>query len=217
MMMLRRRNRPSDWGPRMDATARLLTPVQRWVLRLSSVGIPALTLTILLLGFVVMGRYSDGWDGGGVHVQWSAPFAMIVNEEQVLRVAVRNDVSWPITVTLSVENHGPLAFVNSQGSSHLMARDLQPGEQREFTVTVFIPHDFGRGPANWGLGQSVGLDLRLRVDQSSDVLLGTLPIKVAQVPGAGFLLNWVGGLLLGLLVWTSRELWEATKRVLESE
>lgn len=151
-------------------------------------------------------RYSNRWEEPPATILLSSPRYFALNEEEEIRVAVRNENDSSIQVHLKLDGSKTTpVFIEHNGTNIISAGEIRGGEQIERRVKVMIPYDFSGG----SVSEPMGLALRGKVEGKT--VQQSLPLSVMPVPWARKLFGAFFTLLVAVVAWIAKEWWDVTK------
>jgi hypothetical protein len=191
---------------RRRKTAAGLPRPQRKLAAILSVATPVSAIFCLFFGWYALPRYSRQWETQPAMIMLSSPRYLAFNEEEEIRVAVRNESDIPIQVNLKLSGSITVpAFIEYNGTNVISAGEIRGGEQIERRVKVMIPYDFGGGLPS----RPAGLALRGNVE--GKIVRQSLPISVIPFPWARKLFGAFFTALAAVIAWIAKEWWDITK------
>jgi len=183
-----------------------LSRPQRKLAAILSVATPFSTIFCLFFGWYALPRYSNRWETPPATILLSSPRYFALNEEEEIRVAVRNENDSSIQVQLRLDGSKTApVFIEHNGTNIISAGEIRGGEQIERRVKVMIPHDFSGG---W-TSEPLGLALWGKVEGKT--VRQSLPLSVIPVPWARKLFGAFFTVLAAVIAWITKEWWEVTK------
>jgi hypothetical protein len=151
----------------------------------------------------------DVWSIPPVKLRAFHPQYLSANDEEIIYFAIENSETNNIDVSFRLMNTGPLMnFANSAESNDVFSGTVKGHEQIQRQFKLFFPA--GMGQTRSMRGQQAGLRLEGSTangrSQNKDLNIGISPI-----PHAAHLSNSLSLVLLGLITWLCKELWDQAK------
>ncbi len=191
---------------RRRRTAAGLSRPQRKLAAILSVSAPVSAIFCLFFGWYGLPRYSNRWETPPATVLLSSPRYFALNEEEEIRVAVRNENDSSIQVYLKMDGSKTIpVFIEYNGTNIISAGEIRGGEQIERRVKVMIPYDFS---GRW-TSEPMGLALQGKVEGKA--VQQSLPLSVIPIPWARKLFGAFFTALAAVIAWIVKEWWDVTK------
>ena len=179
---------------------------QRKLAAILNVATPVSEIFCLFFGWYALPRYSCQWEAQPAMILLSSPRYFALNEEEEVRVAVRNESDSPIQVYLKLSGSRTVpAFIEYNGTNIISAGEIRGGEQIERRIKVMIPYDFSGGRPS----KPTGLSLRGNVE--GKIVQQPLPVSVIPLPWARKLFGAFFTALAAVIAWIAKEWWDITK------
>lgn len=195
---------------------RPISQVQRGLLAVFAGVTPVLAIFCLFFAWYALPRYSNRWDMPGTSVLLSSPRYLAVNEEEELRIAVKNEKDNAIQVSYRLDGSKTVPlFVEQSGTNIFFTGTIRQAEQVERKVRMFVPYDFGGGQADKTLGRMIGLILVGTIEGQITQPVEITSLSTAPVPWPRTLFGAFFSVLTGVFVWFVKEYWIITKEALE--
>jgi hypothetical protein len=190
---------------------------QRGLLKITGGLTLVLAISCWFFGNFALPRYSDHWEVPPLILWVSSPRYLAVNENEELRIAVKNEGSSSILASFMLDsNSAAPVFIEQEGTNIFFAGDILGAEQIERKLKLFIPFDFGGGQTNNTLGMDVGLTLLGNIELQGPEQIAALPLSVAPFPWHRKLFGAFFSALAGTLAWAFKEWWSIQKEAFGS-
>lgn len=188
---------------------------QRGLLKTTGGLILVFTISCLFLGIYILPRYSDQWDFPPVKVRVSSRRYLTVNEDEELRIAVKNQSDKSILASIRLDGSGDVpVFIEQDGTNLFFSGSIHGSEQIERRVNVFVPYDFGKGKANDTLGKDIILTLWVGLGIQKSEQIAEFHLSTVPIPRPRTLFGLFFSILAGTLTWAFKEWWTIQKEAL---
>ena len=188
---------------------------QRGLLKASGGLILVLTISCLFLGNYTLPRYSAHWDFSPVTLWVSSPHYLVVNEDEELRISMKNESDNSILASFRLETNNNIpVFIEQDGTNLFFSGVIRGSEQIERRIKIFVPYDFGRGRTNDTLGKDIVLTLWGGLGIQKPKQIAELHLSTAPIPRLQALFGLVFTVLVGILTWAFKEWWTIQKEAL---
>ena len=179
---------------------------------------PILALYSLFFAWHVLPRYSNHWKLSSTTITLSLPQYLAVNEEEELRIAIKNEdiSSLQVQYILSSSSQFPV-FIDYKGTNIFMSGTLQEAEQVNRIVKIFIPYSFSGKDNGEILNGPVDLTLQGSINGGALEEITVVNLSTVPIPWAKTLLGTSFSILTGVFLWFTKEWWDATKKVLDEK
>jgi hypothetical protein len=156
-----------------------------------------------------LGKYSGDWSCNppSVRVRILAPVNVSADEDEEIILSVENIGTDSVDVAFQLVNHGSsLNFPSSAGNNSFYSGPVAPREYIYRQMKVFFPS--GVNQIYKMRGKPIGLSVLGCIPNTRDQTLELeLPIRIAPIPRTRLISNYLGAVLVGLVIWLAKELW----------
>jgi len=148
-----------------------------------------------------------------IRVNLNSPAYLSVGDEEEIQVTLTNEHSDTVSITLKVVYTGTALFCTADEERHVIDfGPMQPQERATRRIKLSFPLCVRRfALSNWP-GQQVDFSLWLALDGNAFERIGLLSLSVMPIARARTLGKLVQAWMIGLTVWSGKELWDQVKK-----